>query len=254
MGDCHGCPKHRHSSSASWIQRSSAAAPHRRHRRAAQFRQIDAVQPPHRPAPKGRQFPRRHRRAAHGHSAKLHRWPRGFRGRSARRLQPYAALGRRAGHARRADRPACRTFRQARRRAADSRFHQSGPPPGAGRADPGLGLPTLRDPQHGRRSAPAGGGKVDTSRARRATGRARWRWSARAKAKASRRFSSSSRSHLAAAAQAPPMAACRCLQDIPKCRAVGRPTSATRPAIARPRRPYGRAAWTRSSCIRWPDR
>ncbi len=77
---------------------------------------------------------------------------RDFRGRSARRLQPAAAHRRRARHARRAGRNH-EGLAQARRGDADSGFHESQPPPVAGRAHAEPGIADAGDPQHGRRSA-----------------------------------------------------------------------------------------------------
>ena len=84
--------------------------------------------------------------------AKVDRRPRRRAGRSARRLQPETAHGRRAGHPRRSDRPHDPAS-EARRGPADPRFHQPRPPPGAGRARSQPGPADAGDPEHGRRPA-----------------------------------------------------------------------------------------------------
>ena len=77
-----------------------------------------------------------------------------YRGGSAGRLQPESAHGRRARHARRTQRHD-EGHAEAGRGAADSRFHESEPPPGAGRAGSESGPADAGDPEHGRRSGRA---------------------------------------------------------------------------------------------------
>ena len=159
----------------------------------------------------------------------------------------HAALGRRAGGLRRAARQA-RRHTEAGSRAAGAGFHQPGAPPDAGGAD-SLARPAHADhPEYGGRPAQSrrqAGSAQALARTRRAGGadqRARRRGHRRGL-----RFSGGRHG------QARCPRCCRCCRT---CRsaASGPARSAPRPATARRSRPSGRAAWTRSFCIRWPAR
>src|ERR1019366_7480236 len=78
------------------VSGSADGAQDSRGNRAAQLGQDYALQPPHRSSPESAQFPRRHRGAAHRDCHPAGRPP-GATDRPSRRLQSFAALGRRAG-------------------------------------------------------------------------------------------------------------------------------------------------------------
>ena len=252
MSDCHGCAGCAVAEAPPSSQgRASARG---RHHWSAELRQVHALQSPHRLAPKGCQFPRRHRRTARR------------QGQDARRTDHDDVVlvdlpGVYSLNPRSEDEQVTRDVLAGTMPGIpkpdavllDPRLHQPGPPPGAGRAHSQPETADAGHPQHGGRSEEPRR-RTWTRPSSPANSVRRSRSSAPPKAKASKKSSSSWK----ARRPAPPRWRLRA-SSFRSCRtfraaASGRTTLARARPIVPPRRPYGRAVWIRSSCIPSPGR